>query len=70
MGGWSTPRSGRFATGKESRYPLYRRLGGPQGPSERVRKISPVLDPRTVQPVVSCYTDCAILAHVAKQKET
>jgi hypothetical protein len=43
------------------RYPLYRRLGGPQGRSGRVRKISPPpgFDPRTVQPVVSRYTDWA-----------
>ena len=34
-----------------TRYPLYRRLGGPQGLSKRVRKISPSLgfDPRTAQ---------------------
>jgi len=34
-------------------YPLYRRLGGPQGQSGQVRKISPPpgFDPRTVQPV-------------------
>jgi hypothetical protein len=70
MGGWSTPRPGRFATGKETRHPLYRMRGGPQGRSERVRKNSPVFDPRTVQPVVSCYTDCAIPAHVDKQEET
>jgi hypothetical protein len=43
------------------RYPLYRRLGGPQGRSGRVRKIPPQpgIDPRTVQPVASCYTDLA-----------
>ena len=29
-GGLSTPRAGRFTPGKETRYPLYRRLGGPQ----------------------------------------
>ena len=40
-GGWLTPRPGRFTFGKETRYPLYRRLGGPQGWCERVRKISP-----------------------------
>ena len=39
-GGWATPRFGRFASGK-TRYPLYRRLGGPLGRSGRVRKISP-----------------------------
>jgi hypothetical protein len=44
--------------------PLYRRLGGPQGRSERVQKISPApeFDPRTVQPVASHYTDWAIPA--------
>ena len=50
-------------TGK-TRYPLYRRLGGPQGRSGQVRKISPPpgFDPRTVQPVASRYTDWAIPA--------
>jgi len=28
---WSTPRPGRFTPRKEKQYPLYRRLGGPQG---------------------------------------
>jgi len=38
-------------------YPLYRRLGGRQGRSGRVRKISPPpgFDPRTVQPIASRY---------------
>ena len=40
-GGWLTARHGRFTPGKETRYPLYRRLGGPQGRSGRVRKIFP-----------------------------
>jgi len=43
------------------RYPLYRGLSGPQGRSERVRKISPPprFDPRTVQPVASlCMYVC------------
>ena len=57
-GGWSGLRPGRFTPGK-TWYPLYRRLGGPQGQSGPVRKISPPpgFDPRTVQPVVSRYTD-------------
>jgi hypothetical protein len=44
-----------------TRYPLYRRLGGPQGRSGQVRKISPPpgFHPRTVQPVASRYTDYA-----------
>jgi hypothetical protein len=43
----------------KTRYPLHRRLGGPQGRSGRVRKASPPpgFDPRTVQPVPSRYTD-------------
>jgi hypothetical protein len=44
---------------EKTRSPLYRRLGGPQGRSGRVRKISPPLgfDPWIVQPVASRYTD-------------
>ena len=49
-----------FPPGK-IRYPLYKRLGGPQGRSGLVRKISPPpgFDPRTVQSVASRYTDYA-----------
>jgi hypothetical protein len=52
-----------LAPGK-SPYSLCRRLGGPQGRSERVRKISlpPGFEARTVQPVASRYTDWAIPA--------
>jgi hypothetical protein len=54
-------RLGRTLPPAKSRYPLYRRLGGPQGRSGQVRKISspPGFDPRTVQPVSSRYTDYA-----------
>ena len=49
----------------KTRYALYRRLGGPQGRSGRVRKISPPpeFDPLTVQSVASRYTDWAIPVH-------
>jgi hypothetical protein len=49
-----------------TRYPLYRRLGRPQGRSGWVLKISPPpgFDPQTVQLIASRYTDYAILAHV------
>ena len=49
-----------------TRYPLYRRLGGPQCRSGRVQKISPPpgFDPRTVQPVDRRFTGCAIPAHL------
>ena len=52
----------------KTRYIFYRRLGGPQGRSGRVRKISPppVFDPRTVQPVTSRYTNCALQAHSSR----
>jgi hypothetical protein len=43
----------------KTRYPLYRRLGGPQGRYGRVRKMSPLpgFELRTVQPVANRYTD-------------
>jgi len=58
-GGWTKPRPGRFAPGKETRCPLYRRLIGPQGRSGRVRKTSPLpgFDPLSFQPVASRCTD-------------
>ena len=58
-GGWSKPRPGLFTPRKEIRYPLYRRLGGPQGRSGRVRKISPpsAFDLWTVQSVASRCSD-------------
>jgi len=47
------------------RYPLYRRLGGPQGRSGRVRKISPQagFDHRTVHLAACCYTNYSIPVH-------
>ena len=49
----------------KTRYPSYRRLGGPQVRSGQVRNISPPqgFDPRTAQPVASLYTDYAITVH-------
>ena len=40
-GGWLTPRPSSFTPVKETRYPLYMRLGGPKGWSGLVRNISP-----------------------------
>ena len=40
-GEWSASRPGRSLLPGKTRYPLYRRLGGPQGRSGQVRKISP-----------------------------
>jgi hypothetical protein len=48
-----------------TRYPLYRRIGGPQSRSGRIRKISPPprFDSRTVQPAASRYTAYAPPVH-------
>jgi len=45
----------------KTRYPLYRKLGGPKSRSGQVRKISPPpgFNPRTVEPVASRCTDWA-----------
>ena len=57
----SASRPGRSLPPGKTRYPLFRRLGGPQGRSGQVRKIShpPGFDPRTVHPVAIRYTDYA-----------
>jgi hypothetical protein len=70
--GLLAPRPGRFSPEKETRYPLYRRLGGPQGRAGRLRKISPPpgFDLRKVQPVASCYADYTIPAHAEKETVT
>jgi len=57
-GEWSAARPGRILPPAKTRYPFYRRLGGPQGRSGRAENL--VLTEnryRTVQLVVSCYTD-------------
>jgi len=55
--GWAS-HPGRSLPPGKTHYPLYRRLGGPQGRSGQVQKISPPpgFDPRTVQPVANSYT--------------
>ena len=70
MGGRSTPRPAVLPPGK-TRYPLYSRLGGPQGRSGQVRKNSPPpgFDPRIVQLVTSPYTNWAIPAHIRAVKK-
>jgi hypothetical protein len=57
-GEWSAARPGRAVPTGKIRYPFYRRLGGPQGRSVRAENIVPTgTRSRTVQPVVSRYTD-------------
>ena len=56
----SAARPGLTLLPGETRYPFYRRLGGPQGRSERAKNLVPTgIRSRTVQPVVSRYTDWA-----------
>jgi len=59
-GEWSAARPGcTLLTGK-TRYPFYRRVGGPQAWSGRTENLVPTgIRSRTVQPVVSRYTDWA-----------
>jgi len=59
-GEWSAARLGRTLPQGKTRYPFYRRLGGPQGQSGRAENLVPTeIRSRTVQPIVSRYTDWA-----------
>jgi len=66
VSGWSTPRPARFIPGNP--VPIVYEAGWASWPAWPFRKISPppVFDPRTVQPVVSRYTDRAIPALLNK----
>ena len=57
---WSAACPGRTLPPGKTRYPFYRRLGGPQGRSGRAENLVPTgIRSRTVQPVVSPCTDWA-----------
>jgi len=59
-GEWSAAHLCRTLTPGKTRYPLYRRLGGPQDRSGRAEILVPTgIRSRTVQPVDSRYTDKA-----------
>jgi len=61
-GEWSAARPGRTFPSEKTRYPFYRRLGGPQGLYGRVENLVPTgIRSRTVQPVGSPCTDWATL---------
>ena len=65
-GEWSAALPGRTLPPGKTRYPFYRWLGGPQGRSGRAEYLVPTgIRSRTVQPVVSRYTDWATLPTVA-----
>jgi len=57
-GDWLAARSGRTLPLGKTRYPFHRRLGGPQGRSERAENRVPTgIRSRTAQSVVSRYID-------------
>ena len=57
---WSAARPDRTLFPGKTRYPLYGRLGGPQGRTGRAENLSPPgFDARTVHPIVIRYTDRA-----------
>jgi len=59
-GEWSAARPGFNLPQGKTRYPLYRRLGGPQSWSGRAENLVPTgIRTRNVHPVVSRYTDWA-----------
>ena len=60
-GEWSAARPGRTLPPGKTRYPFYRRLGGPHGRYGRAENLVPTgIRSQTVQPVVNRYTDSAI----------
>jgi len=59
-GEWSAARPGRILPPGKTRYPLYRKLGGPQGRCGRAEILVPTgIQSRTVLPVVGRYTEWA-----------
>ena len=59
-GEWSAASPGRILPPGKTRHPLYRRLGGSHGRSGQAENLVPTrIRSRTVQPVVSRYTDWA-----------
>ena len=57
-GEWSAARPGRTLPPGKTRYPFYKRLGGPQGRSDRAENLVLTgIRSRTVQPLVSRYSD-------------
>jgi hypothetical protein len=63
-GGWSVPRLGRF-TPRKTRYPLYRRLGGPQGRSTCAKNLAPPgFVPRTEGYIILCLHPFRVFTEV------
>ena len=66
-GEWSAARTGRTLPPEKTRYPFYRRLGGPQGRSGRTENlVSTGIRSRTVQPVAQSLYRLSYRAHIIK----
>jgi len=64
-GEWSAARPGRTLPPGKTWYPLYRRLGGPQGRSGRAENLIPTgIWSRTVQPVAQSLYPLSYPAHI------
>jgi hypothetical protein len=64
-GEWSTPRPGRTLPPGKTRYPLYRRLGGPQGRCGQAENLVPTgIRSRTIQPVAQSLYRLSYRAHI------
>ena len=62
-GKWSAARPGRTLPTGKTRYPFYRRLGGPQGWSGRAENLVPTgIRSRSVQPVAQSLYRLSYLA--------
>ena len=65
-GEWSEARPGRTLPPGKTRYPFYRRLGGPQGRSGRAENLVPTgIRSRTVQPVAQSLYRVSYPAHIS-----
>ena len=63
-GEWSVARLGRTLPPGKTRYPLYKRLGRPQGRSGRAKNLAPSgFDLRSVQPVAQSLYRLSYPAH-------
>ena len=66
-GEWSAARRGRTLPPGKTRYPFYRRLGGPQGRSGRTENLVPTgIRSWTVQPVAQSLYRLSYPAHTAR----
>ena len=63
-GEWSAARSGRTLPPGKTRYPFYRRLGGPQGRSGGAENLVPTgIRSRIIQPVAQSLYRLSYRAH-------